>query len=218
MKNLLIVSLFAVLGMNGVAYAESDAGIPEGLEPRKGGVFKETWIAPEADFTRYTKILLVPMEYEFRDVRGGMTTTSIRRGSQTEFPIAEKDREKLKETIGRIFIERLAGAQHFEIVDEPGPDVLLLASGLYDIVSRVPPEPPGRGNVYIASVGEATLKLEAFDSTTLAPLYLATEQRKVERPGRNVMASNSVSNWAEIRRWAERWATRLSDGLESIHA
>lgn len=67
-------------------------------------------------------------------------------------------------------------------------------------------------------MGEATPKLEALDSTILAPLCLATERRKVERPGRNVMAPNSVGSWAEIRRRAERWVTRSSEGLESIHA
>jgi len=29
--------------------------------------------------------------------------------------------------------------------------------------------------------------------------------------------ANTVTTWAEVRRWARRWATRLVEGLDSIH-
>ena len=45
------------------------------------------------------------------------------------------------------------------MVEEPGPDVLIISGGLHDIVSNVPPPTVGRSDIYLSSVGEITLIL-----------------------------------------------------------
>ncbi len=74
----------------------------------------------------------------------------------------------------------------------------------------------GAGEIYLSSIGEATLILEARDSMSGETIYRAVDRRAIERMGDMVQA-NSVTTWAEVRRWARRWATRLRSGLESIH-
>ncbi len=71
----------------------------------------------------------------------------------------------------------------------------------------------GRGEIYLSSVGEATLVLEAVDSLTGEVIYRAAERRTAGRAGTTLMLSNTVTTWAEVR----RWATRLREGLDSIH-
>ena len=40
-----------------------------------------------------------------------------------------------------IFEEEIAKSKHFTVVEEPGPDTLIIRGGLLDIISKVPPAP-----------------------------------------------------------------------------
>ena len=189
----------------------------DGLVPVKNSAFKRAWAAPDIDLTTYTKIIPVGAEFEYRAVRGG-TGTSYSRSNQREFPISDKDKAKLVDVVSEIFDEELAKSKRFEIVSEPGPDVLILLGTLLDIVSLVPPERAGRTEVYLSRVAEATLVLELRDSMSNETLARAAERRAAERPGgsMNMMWSNPVTNWQEVRRLARRWAVTLREGLDSI--
>lgn len=188
----------------------------DGLAPVRNSAFRNAWVDPDVDLTSYDKIILVPAEFEFRAVKKTPMVSSIRRGSQTEFWINDENRQRLVETVTAIFGEELGKSKHFTITEEPGPDTLVIIGALHDIVSRVPPELVGAGEIYLASVGEATLVLELRDSMSGETIYRAVDRRKIERPG-DVVEANVVTTWAEVRRWARRWATRLRDGLDYIH-
>ena len=128
-----------------------------------------------------------------------------------------KNKQKLIDTVGEVFVEELQKSEHFEIVDEAGPDVLIIVGVLHDIVSRVPPDMIGRGDIYLSSVGEATLIIELRDSLSGETIYRAVDRRAAERAGGTAVRSSSVTTWSEVRRMARRWATRLTQGLDSIH-
>ena len=87
---------------------------------------------------------------------------------------------------------------------------------MLDVVSFVPPEPVGRSDVYLRSVGEATLVVELRDSITNAILARSVDRRAAERPGQDLQWSNPVNNRAEVRRLARRWATRLRENLDAF--
>jgi hypothetical protein len=188
----------------------------DGLAPVKNASFREAWADPDIDFTQYNKIILGDAQFEFRAVKKGSSSSTMRRSNETEFWIDDKSRERLVETVSAVFREELATAKGFTITEERGADTLVLVGALHDIVSRVPPEHIGRGEIYLSSVGEATLVIEARDSLSGETIYRAIERRAIERPGAAIQA-NTVTTWAEVRRWARRWATRLREGLESIH-
>ncbi|MBT8444371.1 MAG: hypothetical protein KJO13_06475, partial [Gammaproteobacteria bacterium] len=46
----------------------------DGLVLVKNSVFKRAWAAPDIDFSRYTKIIPLRAEFEYRAVRGGTGT------------------------------------------------------------------------------------------------------------------------------------------------
>jgi hypothetical protein len=93
----------------------------------------------------------------------------------------------------------------------------VMPGGAEYIVSRVPPDMVGRGEVYLSSVGEATLIIEVIDSMSNEVIFRAAERRAAE-PGQGTMGmrSTSVSTWAEVRRLIRRWARTLREGLDSI--
>jgi len=220
MKNLWIPVLAAsVVGCAGEPTIEQGPDVQltfDGLAPIRNSAFSDAWIDPDVDLTAYNKIILGPAEFEFRAVKKTGTVAAVRRGSQTEFWIDEKNRQKLVDTVTQIFAEELGKSKHFTMADKAGPDTLVVVGGLHDIVSRVTPDLVGAGEIYLASVGEATLVLELRDSLSGETIYRAVDRRRIERQG-DVVQSNVVSTWAEVRRWAKRWATRLRDGLDSIH-
>ncbi len=102
------------------------------------------------------------------------------------------------------------------MAEAPDQDVLVIRGGLHDIVSNVPPDIIGRGDIYLSSVGEITLILEAVDSMSDEVIFRAVERRALDRSGG--MRSSSVTTTAEVRRVLRRWATTLRDGLDSIPA
>ena len=214
----LLASLLVITGCAGTAASiDTTAELTfDGLAPIKNSNFREAWADPEVDFNQYDKIILGDAEFEFRAVKKTSRMSSMRTSSTSEFWIDDKNRARLVETVTAVFSEELANAKGFTITEERGPNTLVLVGALHDIVSRVPPQMVGAGEIYLASIGEATLILEARDSMSGETIFRAVDRRKIERMGDAIQA-NSVTTWAEVRRWARRWATRLRSGLESIH-
>jgi hypothetical protein len=74
----------------------------------------------------------------------------------------------------------------------------------------------GRGNIYLSSVGQATLVLELRDSETNAILARSIDRRAAEPVGGTFTDSNRVTNAAEVRRLIRYWARRLREGLDGF--
>ena len=184
----------------------------DGLHRVDNSVFRFVWVEPEIDLSRYTKILPGPAEFRYRAVRA-----TGQRSSANEFPISDENRAKFEAIVSEIFDEELSNSRFFAITDVPGPDTLVVVGALDDIVSRVPPQPTGRGDIWISSVGEATLILEVIDSTSGEVLARAVDRRAAEPAGRTGVRSTTVSSTGEVRRLARRWATQLRNGLDSFH-
>jgi hypothetical protein len=178
--------------------------------------FATAWIDPDVDLKRYHKIIPGGAEFEFRNVQK-MPASAARRSNESEFWLSESNRQRLVDTVSEVFAEELQQSEHFAMVAEPGPDTLVIVGGLHDIVSQVPPEDVGRSEVWLSSLGEATLVIELRDSLSNEVVYRAIERRAIERPGNQMVRANTATTWAEVRRWARRWAVSLREGLDSIH-
>jgi len=188
----------------------------DGLVRIDNARFLGAWVDPEIDLTQYTKIIPGGAEFEFRAVRNTGNTQRAR-SSQTEFWISEDNKQRLTETVSDIFAEELQASEHFTMTDEADVDALIIVGGLHDIVSQTPPQMVGRGDIFLSSLGEATLIIELKDSLSGETIYRAIERRAVQNPGGQMIRSNQATNWAEVRRWARRWAVSLREGLDSIH-
>jgi hypothetical protein len=187
----------------------------DGLHVVDNSIFKQAWADPEIDFSRYHRIMPGGAFFEYRAVK---KTSSYRSTSTSgEFYIDDDAREKLKNLTSEIFNEELSKSTRFTVADAPDQDVLVIRGGLHDIISKVPPEPIGRGDIYLSSVGEITLVLEAVDSQSGEVIFRAVERRALDSHGAAIRSS-SVTTTAEVRRVLRRWATTLREGLDSIPA
>ena len=217
-----LISLAAVLVIAGCATDPSIQSGPnaettfDGLVRIDHARFEAAWIDPDVDLKKYNKIIPGGAEFEFRNVQK-MSASTARRTNEKEFWISDTNKQRLVDTVTEVFTEELQKSEHFTVTDEPGPDALIIVGGLHDIVSQVPPEDVGRSEVWLRSVGEATLVIELRDSLSNEVVYRAVERRAAENAGDQMIRANTATTWAEVRRWARRWAVRLREGLDSIH-
>ena len=190
------------------------------------GQWRETWVLPGADFTRFNKVYLWEPEFQYRDVGPARRTRSTMLHShKREFGILEEDKVKFEDAIQTAFMKEMGKGKRFTLVDSTNDidtATLILRGAFLDIVSRVPPEFVGRGDVYLSSVGEATFAMELMDAGTGVPLAVVAERRAIQPPGGNLndfsMPANSVTVLADVRRWANSAASKLRRALDDAIA
>ncbi len=184
----------------------------DGLHRVDRSVMDMAWAKPTLDLTVYNKLMLISGGLAFRDV----DEVSRYDRSATEFPVSDEARQRLQETVREIFTEEFEKIDNWEIVTEPGRDVLILGGAIIDIVSAVPPEDRfiGRNEVYLTRVGEATLVLELRDSMSGEILARSADRRAADSAF--PIESNPVTTWAEVRRLARTWGRVLVNRLDQI--
>ena len=187
----------------------------DGLHRVKDSRADEAWARPGLDLSGYSKIKLESAGIEYRP--GGEKGRNWRaRSSGGPYEVTEDQKERLRTILAEAFREELGRSNRFTLVKESGPDVLLIRGGLLDVVSYVPPQSIGRVDIFLNSVGEATLVLEIRDSITDAILVRAIDRDAAKDIGGTLQNSNRVTNAAEVRRLAKRWASALRKGLDEF--
>lgn len=188
----------------------------DGLYPIKKTVMGDAWARDDLDLTDYDKIMIVRTGLHFRPVKK-VSRSAAARGRADFFPIDEKQKARLQDIVSEEFEKEFAKLDRFEVVDEPGPGVLLLRGGIYDIVSRVPPRSIGRTDFYLSSLGGATIVLELVDSPSNTVIIRAVDAKSFDQRGITA-ASNPVTNGAEVRRHVRQWARWVRRALEQVIA
>ncbi len=187
----------------------------DGLHRVKGSRVDEAWARPGLDLSGYSKIKLQSAGIEYRPGGEKRRSWRARTGGET-YEVNESQKERLRTILAEAFRDELSKSDRFTLVNESGPDVLLIRGALLDVVSYVPPEPIGRVDIYLSSVGEATLVLEIRDSITDAILVRVVDRKAAEDIGGTLQVSNRVTNTSEVRRLAKRWASALRKRLDEF--
>lgn len=211
--------LTACAGSTPVLDTSAEAEVTfDGLYPVKGGTADAAWARPNVDISQYSKIMLQGVGIEYRP--GGESGKLYRAGGNRVdyFELTGEQKRKFEEVLREAFLKELGNSEHFTIVAEPGPDVLLIRGGLLDVVSFVPPEQIGRSEIFLSRVGEATLVLEIRDSVSEAVFVRAVDRRAAENTARGFSESNRVTNKVEVRRMVNIWARLLRERLDALAA
>ena len=189
----------------------------DGLSPILNSRAAKAWAKPGLDLTVYTKIKLQSAGIEYRPGgESGHTMSSRSKGGPYE--MSEDQKARFQSLAAEVALEELGKSERFTIVDEVGPDVLIVRVALLDVVSFVPPQTAGRSEVFLNSVGEATLVLELRDSITDAILARAMDRRAAEDRTGSMTRSNSVTNSTEVKRMIRRWMSYLRERLDELGA
>jgi hypothetical protein len=195
----------------------------DGLTRVDNTIMDAVWARTDIDLTSFDKVMFERVAVEFRAIEGGPYSGRAGSGSlsatarnQSYFRLDDVTKQLVVDEISAAFADEIARTEAFEVVDEPGYDVLLIKVALLDIVSRVPPERNARSTVWLDSIGDATLVLEVRDSMSNAIFARAVDRRAAGDRSGSAVQSNRVTNAAEIRRLGRRWAQLVRDGLARL--
>lgn len=217
-----IFPFFLALVLGGCATPTPTLDTSPGAEVTFDGLYEinnssaaRAWATPGLDLSGYTKIKLQSAGIEFRPGgESGRSMSSRSRGGPYE--ITDEQKERVRQVAGEVVLEELGKSEKFTLVNESGPDVLVIRVALLDVVSMVPPDAIGRSEVFLNSVGEATLVLEIRDSITDAILVRAIDRRAAEDRTGAMIWSNSVTNATEVKRLIRRWMSTLRERLDEF--
>lgn len=156
----------------------------------------------------YRKVLLAPPQVEF-DPR--FVAEGDLRGAH---PSRRRDDDaKLAESLGRGFLDALAGAfrRHgFEVVSSPASDVLTMNPAIKDLRVNVPGDAATR-EFYVRAAGEATMVITGSNASG-APIMRATG-RGIAGETAAFHPASRISHRAEFDAMFREWADEVARSL-----
>ncbi len=174
------------------------------------------WVVPDLDLSGYTKILPVGAGIEYAQATNtGDTAEARSRGGP--FIIDDESRVRFEALVDEIFMEELQKSDRFDVVDEPGPDVLIVEGILLNVTSHRPPDPVGgRSYLYVGAYVEASLAMEVRDSETNRILVRAVDRRAASTRAGYYSHNNVARTTEEVDVLIRFWGSRLREVLEGF--
>lgn len=196
-----------------VAYAEAPTTW-DGLVQVKSKRFALAYLAPGADFSPYHKVMIDPVEIAFkknyvRDYNSSHRDLGSKiRDSDIERVVTEGSKQATS-----LFTKAFSDAG-YQVVTEPGPDVVRVHTGVVDIYVNAPDlQRGGRRTVAAPEAGYASFVVEARDSMTGALLGRVLDKKFAgDSIGRiRTSVSNRADFEALFRTWAKEAVAEFSD-------
>jgi len=212
------ISLTATLAMAGLAPAQTGGAFPdtvaydEGLVSLRVPGLNHVYARPGADLSRYTKIMLDPVEVSFSQSWNPQPTG-------TRVTVADK--QTIKADLSRLLRQELRRALirsgHFTIVQAAGEDVLRIKAEIRDLNINAPDPPTAaQSHPFVISSGEMRLIAELRDAPTGALIARVVDFKKGPEAGWMKLAKR-IDSIADARRAAARWAQILQGQLDAAH-
>jgi Protein of unknown function (DUF3313) len=209
--------LAACLGWANAATSDVPATL-EGLVKVPSKRLGAVYLLPGEDFRVYTKVMIDPVQVSFK--KGWVKDINYSRGMSRK--ITDSDAQAIADAMRSGFQDIFASAfktKGYEVVAAPGPDVLRLSTAIVNVYLNAP-DPmggPAPSRTITVEAGEATLVLNARDSTSGALLGVAYDRSTTRGVGRATITS-STSNRAEFEDLFRYWANVSVKGLEQLKA
>jgi hypothetical protein len=187
----------------------------DGLSRVKSKRLKLVYLAPDADFRPYHRVMLDPTEIAFK--KNWMRDYNTdRRGISGR--VSDSDVQRVITQGGQAATEIFAKAfadGGYPVVAAPAADVLRVRTGVVNLSVTAPDMPvAGRSRTYSSDAGQATLIVEARDSMTGALLGRAVDGRSAGDT--QAFMRNSVTNRADFRQLVKLWASNSVKGLAEL--
>lgn len=208
------------VGAIGVATVAVAAGPPanwDNLVRVKSKRMQYVYVLPGADFRPYSKVILDPTEVAFK--KNWAREYNSRTGRSLSGRVTDADVEQMVGDGGKaaseIFAQSFA-AGGFPVVAAPGDDVLRVRTAVVNLTVTSPDTmTSGRSRTYSGEAGTATLVVEARDSVSGALLARVVDGQ-VAGDSSIFLSRTRMSNRADFRALAERWAKSTVSGLQQL--
>ena len=174
------------------------------------------YIDPNADFSKYTKVMIRPLGVnKIEVIQPSKTGTSM---SRRDWELTDADKQMLQDTFHSAMLKNLQDKGDFPMVDEPGDDVLEIGAMITAIAPSAAKD-DGRsramGRSYVITDGSGAIAVAvAFgDSETGEVLALIKDSRSSSS---HWGLNNSVTNKADVQRMFSSWAMQINSSLVEV--
>lgn len=216
--------LVTVMFGSGVAADDNLGATYDGLDrlAKQEGRFQTTLIHPEVDFSEYSKLCPQTVTLQFREVKRSehrAATGSIRRKrTKRSATPAKKDLTTFKQVASDAIAQELQRSGEFELVEQAGPETLLVRAAVVDIVSTIPPRSKRGRKVAEPFVAEGIIVFDLIDAESGAIVARIGERRSCEGGASTAPESTDGEKWlwSSIDAWFERAAADLRHELERV--
>lgn len=173
------------------------------------------WIDPNADFSRYTRVLVQPLgvdNIEIVEPSGSVTTR------RRNWELTDSDKAMLQGMFKSAMEQQLQEKGSFPLAQEPGDDVLQIGAMITALAPSAARDdhrsrPTGRSRVYTEGAGAVAVAVAFGDSETGEVLAVVKDSRSSNS---HWGINNSVSNRADVQRMFNSWAIQLNSTLERV--
>ncbi len=214
----LLTSLLLIACQN-AAYNQNDkvtAAIPDNLVRVAHTSAKLAYVDPNADFSKYTAILLTPLGVD--NVEIIQPTSSISTIGIRNWELTAADKQRLQQDFQAAMVKQLSAQGGYPLVETAADNVLQISARLTRIAPTASKDdnrsrPPGRNKVFTEGAGKLRVEVTFSDAETGAVLALAKDTRS----GSSLWGiNNSVTNAAEVRRVFNTWGMQIRTQLDRI--
>ena len=187
----------------------------DGLHLLKDTKVAVAYAKPGASLEPYTKLKILDCFVDFKkDWERDYNMNQL----GLEGRVTDKDAEAIKDGLAaefkKVFTDELT-KKGFEVVDDVGPEVLLLRPALINVDVVAPDIMRAQmERTWIQSAGEMTLYMELYDSATSTLLARVVDPRADDRGMAQV--ANRVTNRAAADRILRSWADLLAKHLGEV--
>lgn len=186
----------------------------DGLHLVKKTKVRAAYMKPGTDLSQYSKVMLIDCYVDFvKDWQKDYNLAQIGLSGRIRDKDAEAIKKNLAEEFNKIFTKELT-EKGFPVVDEVGPDVLLLRPALINVDVTAPDlMTAGMQTTYVRSAGAMTLYMEMYDSTTSTLIARVVDPEADDDSF--ARQANRVTNKAAADRILRHWAGLLAKHLGS---
>ena len=199
------------------AIAQQQGATWDGLVEIRPKRVDTAFLQPGADFRPYRKVIVDPVVVAFRKDWLKSVNANVPLSERVTEDDAERMAIRTREIFADVFADVLKRAG-LELAAAPGTDVLRVRPGVIDLYIAAPEASSGaRSRTFTMEAGEATLFLEASDSTSGALLGRVIDKRTTRNSGR-LRLTNELTNESDLRALFRRWAETCVKGFEELRA
>jgi hypothetical protein len=188
--------------------------LPNGLHLVSETSQRILYVRPGANFAKYTKVQILPC---FVAMQSGWQENYNAQASSLDQMVTDSDVQNIKNILAnqfkQVFTTELTRGG-YKVVDQAGPDVLLLRPALVNVTVTAPdPLNMSNSETVVRSAGSAKLFLELWDPTTktiLARVIDAQADQQVQ-----AQAMTSVTNQEAADAILKTWADNLVKHLDA---
>lgn len=184
-----------------------------GLSAVETSRFDGTFVAPNAKFSQYTKLLVEQLDLSDVNIRK-QSTDKI---NDTPWELSDADRRYYQERYTEALMTNLIADGRFATSLQSGSEVLLIKAKVLEIAPLASKDDqqgrPTMMKVYSEGMGTMILELSLVDSASGELLAIITDRRDL---GRLWEENNRVTNNVQIRLAFNQWLRTLRTELDRL--